>query len=104
MLTTTEAPFIEKARVSGDLYIRQPYELYSAENHQAWNKLYTRMTPRWEKYANQHFLAGIQSICLNPDRVPSARECVNRFLPGPLHRFHCEGRQRLYIPAISLLY
>jgi hypothetical protein len=28
-LTTSEAPFIEQARASGDLFIRQPYELYS---------------------------------------------------------------------------
>jgi len=33
-LTTTKAPFIEQARAKGEIYIRQPYELYSEENHQ----------------------------------------------------------------------
>jgi len=39
-LTTTQAPFIEEARQQGQLYIQQPYELYSAENHEAWRRLY----------------------------------------------------------------
>ena len=32
-LTTTEAAFIEEARAHGQLYIEQPYALYSEENH-----------------------------------------------------------------------
>ena len=39
-LITGEAPFI-----------RQPYELYTEENHQAWRALYARLLPRWERYA-----------------------------------------------------
>ena len=42
-LTTTKAPFIEQAQAHGELYIQQPYELYSAENHEAWRRLYARM-------------------------------------------------------------
>ena len=42
-LTTTKAPFIEEARSHGEIYIHQPYELYSAENHRAWRQLYARM-------------------------------------------------------------
>ena len=61
MLTTGEAPFIESARSHGELYIRQPYELYSEENHQAWRKLYARMLPRWERYGNEHFRKGIEA-------------------------------------------
>ena len=57
-LTTNQAPFIENARKHGDLYIEQPYDLYSEENHEAWRRLYSRMVPRWQRYANQHFLAG----------------------------------------------
>jgi len=34
-LTTAKAPFIEVARSRGELYIEQPYELYSEENHEA---------------------------------------------------------------------
>jgi phenylalanine-4-hydroxylase len=78
-LTTTEAAFIEEARGRGQLYIHQPYELYSAENHAAWRLLYARMKPKWQLYANQHFLRGIASLCFNPDRVPRLDD-VNRFL------------------------
>ncbi|MBI4551662.1 MAG: phenylalanine 4-monooxygenase, partial [Candidatus Latescibacteria bacterium] len=33
-LTTTKAPFIEQARAKGELYISQPYDLYSEENQE----------------------------------------------------------------------
>ena len=35
-LTTGRAPFVEEARTRGELYITQPYELYSKQNHEAW--------------------------------------------------------------------
>ena len=38
-LTTGQAPFIEEARSHGELYIEQPYELYTDENHAAWRRL-----------------------------------------------------------------
>ena len=95
-LTTGEAPFIEAARSHGELYIRQPYELYSEENHEAWRRLYTRMLPRWERYANQHFLQGIDSLCLDPRRVPRLED-VNRFL-RPLTGFRAKAVSG-YIPA-----
>ncbi len=95
-LTTTEAPFIEEARSHGELYIRQPYELYSEENHEAWRKLYTRMLPRWEKYANEHFLRGINSLCLDANRVPKMED-VNRFL-CPLTGFKAKAVSG-YVPA-----
>src|ERR1700686_3615837 len=88
-LTTNEAPFIEQARSHGELYIRQPHELYSLENHEAWRRLYQRMLPRWEKYANQHFLAGIRLLCLQPGRVPRLED-VNRFL-SPLTGFRAKA-------------
>ena len=34
-LTTTKAAFIEEARAHGDIYIHQPYQLYSPDNHGA---------------------------------------------------------------------
>ena len=37
-LTTTQSPFIEQARRNGELYISQPYELYTPENHAAWTQ------------------------------------------------------------------
>lgn len=95
-LTTTQAPFIEQARADGELYIHQPYELYSEENHDAWRRLYERMHPRWERYANEHFRKGIDSLCLSPDRVPRLED-VNRFLE-PLTAFKAKAVSG-YVPA-----
>jgi phenylalanine-4-hydroxylase len=95
-LTTSQAPFIEEARTHGQLYIHQPYELYSEENHEAWRKLYSRMLPRWERYANPHFCEGIQSLRLNPDRVPRLDD-VNRFLK-PLTGFQAKAVSG-YVPS-----
>jgi phenylalanine-4-hydroxylase len=95
-LTTTESPFIEQARREGHLYIEQPYELYSEENHSAWRKLYSRMGPRWQLYANEHFLAGLHALRLDPNRVPRLGD-VNRFL-GPLTGFEAKAVSG-YVPA-----
>ncbi|MCL4850978.1 MAG: phenylalanine 4-monooxygenase, partial [Bryobacteraceae bacterium] len=95
-LTTTEAPFIEQAKTEGKLYIQQPYELYSQENHEAWRKLYHRIVPRWQKYANEHFLRGIDSLRLNPGAVPRLDD-VNRFLK-PLTGFQAKAVSG-YVPA-----
>jgi phenylalanine-4-hydroxylase len=95
-LTTTQAPFIEEARAKGELYIRQPYELYSEANHEAWKRLYARMMPRWEKYGNDQFLRGISSLCLDPERVPNLED-VNRFL-NPLTGFRAKAVSG-YVPA-----
>ena len=95
-LTTTESSFIEEARQHGQLYIDQPYELYSEENHAAWRKLYSRMGPRWQRYANPHFLAGIDALCLDPSRVPRLAD-VNKFL-GPLTGFEAKAVSG-YVPA-----
>lgn len=95
-LTTTQAPFIEEARAKGELYIRQPYELYSEANHEVWKRLYARMRPRWERYGNDQFLKGISSLCLNPDRVPNLED-VNQFL-NPLTGFRAKAVSG-YVPA-----
>ena len=95
-LTTTEAPFIEQAKTEGKLYIQQPYELYSRENHEAWRKLYHRIVPRWQKYANEHFLRGIDSLRLDPGAVPRL-DNVNRFLK-PLTGFQAKAVSG-YVPA-----
>src|SRR5215472_7083048 len=95
-LTTTEAPYIEEAKTQGLLYIEQPYHLYSEENNAAWRRLYSRMEPRWKRYANQHFLNGIGSLCLDPSRVPRLSE-VNRFL-NPLTGFQAKAVSG-YVPA-----
>jgi phenylalanine-4-hydroxylase len=95
-LTTSESPFIEQSRRDGQLFIEQPYDLYSQENHDAWRKLYARMGPRWERYANQHFLAGIDALCLDPSRVPRLEE-VNKFL-SPLTGFQAKAVSG-YVPS-----
>jgi phenylalanine-4-hydroxylase len=40
------------------------------ENQEAWRKLFARIAPRWEQYANQHFLKGIRSLGLDPGHIP----------------------------------
>jgi phenylalanine-4-hydroxylase len=78
-LTTGSAPFVEEARNRGELYITQAYELYSRQNHEAWASLYGRIEERWERYANDHFLRGLEALDLPRDRVPRLNE-VNRRL------------------------
>jgi phenylalanine-4-hydroxylase len=95
-LTTTQAPFIEEARSHGELFIEQPYELYSDENHEAWRRLFARMVPRWERYANEHFQKGLANLCLSPNRVPRLSD-VNRFL-NPLTGFSAKPVSG-YVPA-----
>jgi phenylalanine-4-hydroxylase len=95
-LTSSEAPFIEEARSRGELYISQPYELYSAQNHETWRRLYARMVPRWDIYANRHFLDGIHTLCLSSTRIPRLQE-VNRFLE-PLTGFQAKAVSG-YVPA-----
>jgi phenylalanine-4-hydroxylase len=80
-LTTGHAPFVEEARSRGDLYITQPYELYSEANHEAWRRLFARMQPRWERFANDHFLRGIEALSLPPDRIPRLDEVNRRLEP-----------------------
>src|SRR6516164_618933 len=80
-LTTGRAPFVEEARDRGDLYITQPYELYSPENHESWQKLYARIQQRWKLYANDHFLKGIEALHLPADRVPRLSEINHRLQP-----------------------
>jgi phenylalanine-4-hydroxylase len=80
-LTTGHAPFVEDARTRGDLYIRQAYELYSEENHEAWRNLYKRIRPRWEQFANDHFLKGVAALNLPSDRIPILAEINERLQP-----------------------
>jgi phenylalanine-4-hydroxylase len=78
-LTTNRAPFIEEARARGDIYIRQPYELYSEENHATWRQLFSRMRDRWRRYANQKYLRGLDTLFMDQDHVPRFED-VNRFM------------------------
>jgi phenylalanine-4-hydroxylase len=80
-LTTGHAPFVEEARDRGELYITQAYDQYSEENHEAWRRLYDRIRPRWERYANDHFLRGIEALHLPSDRVPKLSQINERLQP-----------------------
>ena len=95
-LTTKKAPFIEEASRHGEIYIQQPYDLYSAENHEAWRRLYARLLPRWRKYANARFLQGVNNLALDPHNVPRLDD-VNRFLQ-PLTGFRAKAVSG-YVPA-----
>jgi phenylalanine-4-hydroxylase len=54
------------------------------------------MSPRWDRYANEHFLHGVHSLCLDPTRIPKLTD-VNRFLK-PLTGFEAKAVSG-YIPA-----
>jgi phenylalanine-4-hydroxylase len=95
-LTTSRASFIEQEREEGHVFIEQPYELYSEANHEVWRKLFARLRPRWDRYANDRFLAGIHSLCLDPTHIPRLKD-VNKFL-GPLTGFEAKAVSG-YIPA-----
>jgi phenylalanine-4-hydroxylase len=79
-----------------EIFIRQPYESYTAADHETWRRLYKRLFPRWEKYANERFQGGIQSLCLPQDRIPRLED-VNRFL-SPLTGFRARAVSG-YVPA-----
>jgi phenylalanine-4-hydroxylase len=95
-LTTGKAPFVEEARSRGQLYIEQAYDLYSEENHEAWQRLCQRIRPRWERYATDQFLRGVEALALPPDRIPRLAE-VNRVLL-PLTGFQARAVSG-YVPS-----
>jgi len=95
-LTTGNAPFVEEARSHGESFIEQRYELYSPANHEAWRSLCERIRPRWERYANTHFLHGIETLHLPYDRIPRLSD-INRFL-HPLTGFQARPVSG-YVPA-----
>jgi phenylalanine-4-hydroxylase len=98
ILTSTRAIEIHDAPAQSGLFITQPYEQYSEENHEAWRRLYARMLPKWELYANPHFLKGIGALSLDPQRIPRLDD-VNRFL-RPLTGFRAKAVSG-YVPAFQ---
>jgi phenylalanine-4-hydroxylase len=95
-LTTGKAPFIEEARADGRLYIEQPYEMYTEDNHEAWRVLYDRMYERWDRYANSSFLGGLERLRIDATAIPKLED-VNRFL-APLTGFKAKPVSG-YVPA-----
>jgi phenylalanine-4-hydroxylase len=95
-LTTTQSPFIEEARGNGDVYIHQPYELYSPENHATWGRLLERMHERWLRYANPRYLEGLDKLHFPRERIPRFED-VNRFM-APLTGFRARAVSG-YLPS-----
>jgi phenylalanine-4-hydroxylase len=95
-LTTGHARFIEEARSRGELFIDQVYDLYSADNHESWQRLWAHIQPRWEHYANDHFLKGIDTLQLPSKRIPRLAD-VNRIL-RPMTGFQAKAVSG-YVPA-----
>ncbi len=95
-MTTTKAPFIEDAKARGEVYIRQPYELYSEENQETWRALYARILPKWQRYAPPLFLEGVEKLALDPAGIPKLDD-INRFLE-PLSGFSARAVSG-YVPA-----
>lgn len=77
-LTTGSSEFVTEQQTAGARYINQPYELYSEENQRTWQRLYTRMEPRWEKYGAPAFLEGRRKLGLHADRIPQLEEVNER--------------------------
>ncbi|MGE0160190.1 MAG: phenylalanine 4-monooxygenase [Gemmatimonadales bacterium] len=95
-LTTTRAAFIEDAKSRGELFIHQPYELYSDDNQRTWRRLYAAIAPKWRTYAHPRFLQGVDALALDPERIPRLED-VNRFLE-PLSGFQAKAVSG-YVPA-----
>ncbi|MDA7979409.1 MAG: phenylalanine 4-monooxygenase [Pirellulales bacterium] len=95
-LTTTKAAFIEQAQQDGQLYIDQPYDLYSDENQETWRCLYDRILPKWEQFANARFMHGLEVLHLKRDAIPKLDD-INRFL-APLSGFKAKAVSG-YVPA-----
>jgi phenylalanine-4-hydroxylase len=95
-LTTTKAPFIEEARARNQIYIHQPYELYSEDNHDTWRRLFLRMADRWRRYANPEYLRGLDSLFMDHERIPHIED-VNRFME-PLTGFRARPVSG-YVPS-----
>jgi phenylalanine-4-hydroxylase len=95
-LTTTKAPFIENARAHGEIYIQQPYELYSDENQETWGRLLSRMTERWARYANGRYLEGLERLHLSAAAIPRLDD-LSRFMQ-PLTGFRSRAVSG-YVPA-----
>lgn len=113
-LTTTKAPFIEEARANGDIFIRQPYELYSEDNHRTWRRLFERMQDRWQRYAAPKFQEGVANLMLSPDRIPKLEEINDQLsdLTGftaeavsghvPAYIFFDKLRKRIFPTTITI--
>ena len=82
-----------RPRRTAQLYIEQPYELYSEENHQTWRGCSSGCRPRWERYANPRFLEGVETLHSIPTRVPRCER--HQPVPGAADRLQGQAGQRI---------
>ena len=94
--TTAYPASLERAGPAGHLFTRQTYKLYSEEHHTTWRYLLSRMRERWDRYANDRFLEGLECLHLPEDRLPRLAE-VNAFL-APRTGFRAQAVSG-YLPA-----
>lgn len=80
-LTTTETPLIEDAVQSGVYFVDQPYEMYSAENHATWRRLYREIEPKWQDLAVAEFLDGVERLAIKEDVIPNVDAINSVLLP-----------------------
>ena len=95
-LTTGDAPFIENAQADGELFIEQPYSLYSEANQETWRSLYHQIVPKWEKYACQKFMGGVEKLKIGYEQIPHLED-INEFLK-PLSGFKAKAVSG-YVPS-----
>ena len=98
-LTTTKAPFIEEARAHGDIYIHQPYELYSAENQATWAAAARADAGPLAALREPALPGGLDKLSF-AGAHPAARG--GQPLPQPLTGFSARAGQRLR-PVLRLL-
>ena len=58
------------------LYIEQDYGRYSVQDHDTWSRLYSRLLPRWERFANERFPKnpkGAFIVVLSPEELQILR-------------------------------
>jgi len=68
--TTTNSFYRSGLAAKGSSIIHHPMTVTRKESRSLGRRLYSRFVPRWERYANEHFLAGIYSCASLHDRVP----------------------------------
>jgi phenylalanine-4-hydroxylase len=59
--------------------IVMPNQSYTPQDHETWERLWTRMHPQWIRHATPRFLEGLDALCLPTHRVPRLED-VNQFL------------------------
>jgi phenylalanine-4-hydroxylase len=76
---TVSLPSIRVSRIDPEIFTRQEWHNYTAENHEVWSILYGRRMEELRRNGSRVFLDGAEAIGLRPDQVPDLAD-VNRRL------------------------